>query len=103
MKKRNLIFIVGGLGILYYFFMRNKNTTSAVTTSSVLLRYPIGFNEGDYVKGPFYEEVYVLQNGTKRAVANRWWLRNFGDNYENVKVVNPLLLNNIPNGPILDI
>jgi hypothetical protein len=63
----------------------------------------MGFNEGDYVKGPFSDEVYALQNGTKRAVANRWWLSNFGDNYENVKVVNPLLLSQITSGPVLDI
>jgi hypothetical protein len=98
MKKQNLIYIVGGLGILLYFFMRNKNTTSTGAS-----KYPMGFNEGDYVKGPFAADVYVLQNGTKRAIANRWWLANFGDNYENVKVVNPISLSQITSGPVLDI
>ena len=30
MKKGNLIFIVGGLGLLYYFFTRKKNAIPVI-------------------------------------------------------------------------
>lgn len=89
MKKSNLIFIVGGLGLLYYFLMRKK--------------YPNGLSENDYVKSIVYDEIYVLKNGTKRPITRNYWLTYFGDNYENVKIVDQALLIDIPNGAILDI
>ena len=43
MKKGNLIFIVGGLGLLYYFFMRNKKTTTILPSDTISpASYPCG-------------------------------------------------------------
>ena len=104
MKKGNLIFIVGGLGLLYYFFMRNKKTTTMLPNATIRpASYPSGLSENDFVKGTFYEEVYLLNNGVKRPVTRNYWLRYYGDNYGNVKVVDQSLLVDIPNGAVLDI
>ena len=104
MKKGNLIFIVGGLGLLYYFFMRNKKTTTMLPNARIVpASYPSGLSENDFVKGTFYEEVYLLKNGVKRPVTRNYWLRYYGDNYGNVKVVDQTLLVDIPNGAVLDI
>jgi hypothetical protein len=102
MKKGNLIFIVGGLGLLYYFFTRKKTTMLPNATISPA-SYPSGLKENDFVKGTFYEEVYLLKNGVKRPVTRNYWLRYYGDNYGNVKVVDQSLLVDIPNGAVLDI
>lgn len=104
MKKGNLIFIVGGLGLLYYYFMRNKKTIMLPNSkSNEMPSYPSGLKENDFVKGTFYEEVYLLKNGTLRPVTRNYWLRYYGDNYGNVKVVDQSLLVDIPRGAVLDI
>ena len=63
----------------------------------------VTLSENDFVKGTFYEEVYLLKNGVKRPVTRNYWLRYYGDNYGNVKVVDQSLLVDIPNGAVLDI
>jgi len=119
MKKGNLIFIAGGLYLLYYFFSKNKSTSLLQITKSnempsvvpnvvpnivpKVISYPGGLQENDYVKGTFYEEVYNLKNGVKRPVTRNYWLRYYGDNYGNVKVVDQSLLVDIPTGPVLDV
>jgi len=111
MKKGNLIFIASGLYLLYYFFSKNKSTSLLQITKSnempsvvpKVISYPGGLQENDYVKGTFYEEVYNLKNGVKRPVTRNYWLRYYGDNYGNVKVVDQSLLVDIPTGPVLDV
>ena len=111
MKKGNLIFIAGGLYLLYYYFTKNKGTSLLQIKKSnempsvvpKVISYPSGLQENDYVKGTFYEEVYNLKNGVKRPVTRNYWLRYYGDNYGNVKVVDQSLLVDIPTGPVLDI
>jgi len=118
MKKGNLIFIAGGLYLLYYYFSRNKsssilqinksNEMPSVTTTTApifvpkVYTYSGGLQENDYVKGTFYEEVYALKNGEKRPVTRNFWLKYYGDNYGNVKVVDQVLLIDIPTGSVLD-
>jgi len=89
MKKGNLIFIVGGLGLLYYFFMRNKTKATALLTpaakendsirsrriQSFPSQTPSTSNnpaqnayilEGQVVKPPYpIMDIYIILNGQK--------------------------------------
>jgi len=73
MKKGNLIFIVGGLGLLYYYFTR-KNTkmlppaTKVVPSTTNIARY-------EYPEGLF--ELDVVANGVESAQLFKGQLRPF--------------------------
>jgi hypothetical protein len=96
MKKQNLIFIVGGLGILYYFFMRKKTPLPASTQP--LAKLPPGLNEGDVIKGT-PETVYVLQNGLAHPVTERWFVYNIND-YSQVKRLDDYIVNALNKGEV---
>jgi hypothetical protein len=89
MKKGNLIFIVGGLGLLYYFFMRNKTKATALLTPAAKENESIRSRriqtfpsqtpstsnnaaqnayilEGQVVKPPYpIMDIYIILNGQK--------------------------------------
>ena len=113
MKKGNLIFIVGGLGLLYYYFMRNKNVMqvtpkiqSPVFVPPVFVptlvskpKYPVGLQENDLVKGT-PEDVYVLLEGLARPVTERWFVYNVND-YSKVKRLDDYRIANLYKGDVL--
>jgi hypothetical protein len=89
MKKGNLIFIVGGLGLLYYFFMKNKTKATALLTPAAKENESIRSRriqtfpsqtpstsnnpaqnayilEGQVIKPPYpIMDIYIILNGQK--------------------------------------
>ena len=68
MKKGNLIFIVGGLGLLYYFFTRKKNAIPVIkplipSTTNV----PTEPKVEPYVYPAGLFELDVVANGVESA------------------------------------
>ena len=97
MKKRNLIFIVGGLGLLYFIFMRKKNTTPQ-EIAKPKAQLPPGLNEGDLIKGT-PETVFYLQNGLAHPVTERWFVYNVND-YSKVKRLDDYIVNALNKGVV---
>ena len=118
MSKKTLL--IGGAVLVaaWYFFIRKKTTTASTTTYqpgaptkagttyTAIYKgatYPVGLNEGDFVKGPIYPEVYLLKGGQKLATTRDWWLQYFGDDYSNVKIVEQYKLIDVPTGATLSL
>jgi hypothetical protein len=109
MKKGNLIFIVGGLGLLYYYFMRKKANTIPVQT---IPKIPNTTNipKYEYPEGLF--ELDVVANGVESAQLYKGELRPFtaayGDKYlpnswPSTKIIPDIVYRSIPRGAVLDI
>jgi len=113
MKKGNLIFIVGGLGLLYYFFMRKKNPIPVIkplipSTTNV----PTQTNVEPYVYPAGLFELDVVANGVESAQLYQGQLRPFtaayGDRYlpnswPTTKIIPDIVYRSIPRGAVLDI
>jgi hypothetical protein len=113
MKKGNLIFIVGGLGLLYYFFTRKKNAIPVIkplipTTTNV----PDKPKVEPYVYPAGLFELDVVANGVESAQLYQGQLRPFtaayGDRYlpnswPTTKIIPDIVYRSIPRGPVLDI
>ena len=109
MKKGNLIFIVGGLGLLYYYYMRNKKTimlppATIIKPSVTNIAKPTN-PEGLY-------ELDVVANGVESAQLYQGQLRPFtaayGDRYlpnswPSTKIIPDIVYRSIPRGAVLDI
>jgi hypothetical protein len=113
MKKGNLIFIVGGLGLLYYFFMRKKNpipvikplipgTTNVPTQTNVEpYVYPAGLQELDLVANGV--ETAQLYQGQLRPVTAAYVDRYLYGSWPNTKMIPEIIYRSIPRGAVLDI
>jgi hypothetical protein len=113
MKKGNLIFIVGGLGLLYYFFTRKKNAIPVIkplipTTTNV----PDKPKVEPYVYPAGLFELDVVANGVESAQLYQGQLRPFtaayGDRYlpnswPTTKIIPDIVYRSIPRGAVLDI
>jgi len=113
MKKGNLIFIVGGLGLLYYFFTRKKNAIPVIkplipTTTNV----PDKPKVEPYVYPAGLFELDVVANGVESAQLYQGQLRPFtaayGDRYlpnswPSTKIIPDIVYRSIPRGAVLDI
>lgn len=118
MKKGNLIYILGGLGLYYYFFMRNKKVmpvtpkiltsvpTQVPTPTPVFVptlvskpKYPVGLQENDLVKGT-PEDVYVLLEGLAHPVTEHWFVYNVND-YSKVKRLDDYIIATLNKGDVL--
>ena len=113
MKKGNLIFIVGGLGLLYYFFMRKKNAIPVIKPlipSTTNLPTQPKVEPYVYPAGLF--ELDVVANGVESAQLYQGQLRPFtaayGDRYlpnhwPSTKIIPDIVYRSIPRGAVLDI
>jgi len=113
MKKGNLIFIVGGLGLLYYFFTRKKNAIPVIkplipTTTNV----PDKPKVEPYVYPAGLFELDVVANGVESAQLYQGQLRPFtaayGDRYlpnswPTTKIIPDIVYRSIPRGAVLDV
>ena len=113
MKKGNLIFIVGGLGLVYYFFMRKKNTIPVTTTLvPKTTNIPSETKVEPYVYPAGLFELDVVANGVESAQLYQGQLRPFtaayGDRYlpnswPSTKIIPDIVYRSIPRGAVLDI
>lgn len=110
MKKGNLIFIVGGLGLLYYYYMRNKK--NAVPVEVLLPNVPSQTNVSKDIYPAGLFELDVVANGVESAQLYQGQLRPFtaayGDRYlpnhwATVKIIPDIVYRSIPRGAVLDI
>ena len=125
MKKGNLIFIVGGLGLLYYYFMSKKTTTTMVTlpsgakvpsttsTTSTTIKESttnIPVQQKGYPEGLY--ELDTVANGVETAQLYKGELRPFTAAYGNLylpnhwpttKIIPDIVYRSIPRGAVLDI
>ena len=113
MKKGNLIFIVGGLGLLYYFYMRKKNpipVTKTLVPSTT--NVPTQTNVEPYVYPAGLFELDTVANGVETAQLYQGQLRPFtaayGDRYlpnhwPTTKIIPDIVYRSIPRGAVLDI
>lgn len=79
----------------------NQYPIAMVVTSSQEGRQPTGvkvrLKEGDAIKG-VPETVYVLKDGTKHPVSERWWFYNYGQDWSNLINVTDETLSMITTG-----
>ena len=118
MKKRNLIFIVGGLGLLYYFFMRNKSASmltneikkdtypNEIKKDTYLNEikkdtYPMGLKELDLVANSV--EIAQLYQGKLRPLTAAYVNRFLPNSWERTITIPDVVYRSIPRGPVLDI
>jgi len=114
MKKGNLIFIVGGLGLLYYYFMRKKTNPIPVTTLmpstpevesttniAVEYKYPAGLQELDYVANGV--ESAQLYQGMLRPMTAAYAQRYAPNSWPITKIIPNVIYQSIPRGPVLDV
>jgi len=110
MKKGNLIFIVGGLGLLYYYYMRNKkiaipvqtlmpNVPSQTNVSKDI--YPAGLFELDVVANGV--ETAQLYQGQLRPLTAAYVDRYLPNSWATTKIIPDIVYRSIPRGAILDI
>jgi len=100
MKKRNLIFIVGGLGLLYYFFMRNKSA-SMLTNEIKKDTYPMGLKELDLVANSV--EIAQLYQGKLRPLTAAYVNKFLPNSWERTITIPDVVYREIPRGALLDI
>ena len=120
MKKGNLIFIVGGLGLLYYYFMRKSSNTIPVIRTGVpktndvpqSIDVPTQTNVEAYVYPQGLVELDVVANGVETAQLYQGQLRPltaaYVDRYlpgswANTKIIPDIVYRSIPRGAVLDI
>ena len=110
MKKGNLIFIVGGLGLLYYYYMRNKknavpvevllpNVPSQTNVSKDI--YPAGLFELDVVANGV--ESAQLYQGQLRPLTAAYVDRYLPNSWATTKIIPDIVYRSIPRGAVLDI
>jgi len=108
MKKGNLIFIVGGLGLLYYYFTRKK--TTMLPPATIIKPSVTNIAKPTYPEGLF--ELDVVANGVESAQLYQGQLRPFtaayGDRYlpnswATTKIIPDIVYRSIPRGAVLDI
>ena len=113
MKKGNLIFIVGGLGLLYYYFMRKKNpipvtkaiipVTADVPTQTNVTKdiYPAGLYELDVVANGV--ESAQLYQGQLRPFTAAYAAKYLPNSWPTTKIIPDIVYRSIPRGAVLDI
>jgi len=120
MKKGNLIFIVGGLGLLYYYFMRKSTNTIPVIRAGVpktndvpqsidvptqtnveAYVYPLGLQELDFVANT--EEIGQLFQGQLRPMTAAYVNKYAPDSWPKTKIIPDIVYRSIPRGAVLDI
>lgn len=109
MKKGNLIFIVGGLGLLYYYYMRNKKTImlppatiiKPSVTNIAKPTYPEGLYELDFVANS--EEIGQLFQGQLRPMTAAYVNKYAPDSWPKTKIIPDIVYRSIPRGAVLDI
>jgi asparagine N-glycosylation enzyme membrane subunit Stt3 len=113
MKKGNLIFIVGGLGLLYYYFMRKKNpipvtktlvpsTTNVPTQTNVeAYVYPEGLYELDTVANGV--ESAQLYQGQLRPYTAAYAAKYLPNSWPTTKIIPQIIYASIPRGAVLDV
>jgi len=107
MKKGNLIFIVGGLGLLYYFYMRKKNpipvTKTLVPTQTNVepYVYPAGLLELDFVANGV--ETAQLYQGQLRPMTAAYAQMYAPNHWANTKIIPDIIYRSIPRGAVLDV
>jgi hypothetical protein len=110
MKKGNLIFIVGGLGLLYYYYMRNKKNPIPVEvllpnipsqTNVTADVYPAGLQELDLVANGV--ETAQLYKGQLRPLTAAYVDRYLYGSWANTKIIPEIVYRSIPRGAVLDI
>ena len=109
MKKGNLIFIVGGLGLLYYYFMRKK--TNAMLPPATIIKpsvtniakyeYPEGLFELDVVANGV--ETAQLYQGQLRPLTAAYVDRYLPNSWATTKIIPDIVYRSIPRGAVLDI
>ena len=100
MKKANLIYIVGGLGLLYYFFMRNKSA-SMLTNEIKKDTYPMGLKELDIVANSV--EIAQLYQGKLRPLTAAYVNKFLPNSWERTITIPDVVYREIPRGAVLDI
>jgi hypothetical protein len=105
MKKGSLIFIVGGLGLLYYYFTRKKTAmlppTTTIKPSITRYEYPEGLFELDVVANGV--ESAQLFKGQLRPFTAAYAQRYLPNSWPNTKIIPQIIYSSIPRGAILDI
>jgi hypothetical protein len=114
MKKENLIFIVGGLGLLYYYFMRKSANTMPVIKTLVpktndvptqtnveAYVYPAGLIELDLVANGV--ETAQLYQGQLRPLTAAYVDRYLPGSWPRTKIIPDIVYRSIPRGAVLDI
>jgi len=109
MKKGNLIFIVGGLGLLYYYFTRKK--TTAILPPATIIKpsvtniakptYPEGLNELDLVANGV--ESAQLFQGQLRPFTAAYAAMYLPGSWPRTKIIPDIVYRSIPRGAVLDI
>lgn len=130
--EKKTIYLILGIATLGALFLLNKKATASPvkspaspleTTADPVLskpKYPIGnvlsssqtglvptgqkiqLKDGDVVKGvPL--TAYILRNGKKHPVTEKWWIYNFGDDYSSIIQLSDANVDVIPTGEVLDI
>lgn len=78
------------------------NVLSSSQTGLVPTGQKIQLKDGDVVKGvPL--TAYILRNGKKHPVTEKWWIYNFGDDYSSIIQLSDANVDVIPTGEVLDI
>ena len=114
MKKGNLIFIVGGLGLLYYYFMRKSSNTMPVIKALVPKTndVPTQTNVEAYVYPQGLFELDLVANGVESAQLYQGQLRPYTaayaamylpNSWPNTKIIPDIVYRSIPRGAVLDI
>ena len=113
MKKGNLIFIVGGLGLLYYFFTRKKNAIPVIkplipSTTNVPAQpkvepyvYPAGLFELDVVANGV--ESAQLYQGQLRPFTAAYAAKYLPNSWPTTKIIPDIVYRSIPRGGTLDV
>ena len=113
MKKGNLIFIVGGLGLLYYFFTRKKNAIPVIkplipSTTNVPAQpkvepyvYPAGLFELDTVANGV--ESAQLYQGQLRPFTAAYAAKYLPNSWPTTKIIPDIVYRSIPRGGTLDV
>jgi len=107
MKKGNLIYILGGLGLYYYFFMRKKPmmlpavVVKPSTTNIAKPTYPEGLFELDLVANGV--ETAQLFQGQLRPLTAAYVDRYLPNSWATTKIIPDIVYRSIPRGAVLDI
>lgn len=107
MKKGDLIYILGGLGLYYYFFMRKKPmmlptvVVKPSTTNIAKPTYPAGLSELDVVANGV--ESAQLYQGQLRPFTAAYGDRYLPNSWATTKIIPDIVYRSIPRGAVLDI
>jgi hypothetical protein len=107
MKKGNLIYILGGLGLYYYFFMRKKPmmlpavVVKPSVTNIAKPTYPEGLFELDVVANGV--ETAQLYQGQLRPLTAAYVDRYLPNSWATTKIIPDIVYRSIPRGAVLDI